>query len=106
MAVRNNPFKPIIKAIPAPLRNRYFLVLALGLAWIIFFDKHDILTQWTLGQTLKELEADKQYYKEQIKQVRNDKKDLETNIEKYAREHYYMKKDDEDVFIFVEEPEK
>ncbi|MFK7808748.1 MAG: septum formation initiator family protein [Saprospiraceae bacterium] len=103
MAVRNNPFKPIVKMIPAPFRNRYFVVLVLSAAWIIFFDKHDVVTQWKLNQSLNELETDKIYYQAQIEQVKKDKKDLETNIEKFAREHYYMKKPSEDVFIFVEE---
>lgn len=103
MAVRNNPFKPILKMIPAPIRNRYFVVLVLGAAWIIFFDKHDVMTQWKLNQSLNELEADKSYYEVQIEQVRKDKGDLENNKEKFAREHYYMKKENEDVFIFVEE---
>ncbi|MFT4663639.1 MAG: cell division protein DivIC [Polaribacter sp.] len=103
MAVRNNPFKPILKMIPAPLRNRYFVVLVLGAAWIIFFDKHDVMTQWKLNQSLNNLEADKSYYKVQIEKVKKDKEDLNTNKEKFAREHYFMKKDKEDVFIFVEE---
>lgn len=103
MAVRNNPFKPVLKMIPAPFRNRYFIVLVLVAAWIIFFDRHDVLTQWKLSQTLKEMEADKLYYHQQIEQVKKDKEDLETNKEKFAREHYYMKKDNEDVFIIVQE---
>jgi cell division protein DivIC len=102
MAVRNNPFKPILNMIPAPMRNRYFMVLALSAAWIIFFDKHDVITQWKLSRSLKEMEVDKSYYQAQIEQVKKDKEDLETNKEKFAREHYFMKKDNEDVFIFVE----
>jgi len=103
MAVRNNPFKPILKLIPGPIRNRYFVVLVLVAAWIIFFDKHDVMTQWKLNQSLNDLEADKSYYKVQIEQVKKDKEDLENNKEKFAREKYFMKKKNEDVFIFVEE---
>jgi len=103
MAVRNNPFKPITRKIPDTLKNKYFLVLVIGAAWMIFFDKHDFLTQWKLNQTLKELEVDKVYYEEKITEVKEDKKDIENNKEKFAREHYYMKKNNEDVFIFVEE---
>jgi len=103
MAVRTNPLKPILKKIPKPVQNRYFVVLVLVTAWIIFFDKHDVMTQWKLNQSLNELEADKSYYEEQIKKVRVDKEDLDNNKEKFAREHYYMKKANEDVFIFVEE---
>ena len=103
MAIRNNPFKPFIKKIPAPLRNSYFLVLVLFFGWLVFFDRHDILTQWRLQQTLHKLEEDKVYYEEKIKEVKKDKEDIENDKEKFAREHYYMKKDNEDVFIIVEE---
>ena len=102
MALRNNPFKPILKKIPAPLQNKYFLVLLFFCAWLVFFDRHDVLTQFKLQQTLNRLEVDKVYYEDKIKQAKKDKKDIEEDKEKFAREHYYMKKDDEDVFIFVE----
>jgi len=105
MAVRNNPFKPITRNIPDTLKNKFFLVLVIGAAWMIFFDKHDFLTQWELNQQLNGLEKDKAYYEEKIKEVKEDKRDIEGNKEKFAREHYYMKKKDEDVFIFVEKEE-
>ncbi|HHS95603.1 MAG TPA: hypothetical protein ENJ45_03360 [Phaeodactylibacter sp.] len=89
--------------IPAPLKNRYFLVLALSTLWIIFFDKHDILTQWELNSSYEKLQSDKAFYKSEIERVKKDKEDLENNIEKFAREHYYMKKKNEDIFIFVKE---
>ena len=105
MAVRNNPFKPIIKQIPAPLRNKYFLVLTVFITWMIFFDKHDVLTQWQLQQTLNKMEQDKVYYKIKIKETWQDKQDIENNKEKFAREHYYLQKDNEDVFIIVDKNE-
>jgi len=105
MAVRNNPFKPITRNIPDTVKNKFFLVLVIGAAWMIFFDKHDFLTQWKLNQSLQELEADKVYYEDKIKEVNEDKRDIESNKEKFAREHYYMKKKNEDVFIFVEKEE-
>jgi len=103
MAIRNNPFRPILKKIPAPFKNKYFLVLIFFMAWMIFIDKHDVLTQIKLQQTLNKLEVDKQYYNDQIEEARQDKKDIELNKEKFAREHYHLQKKDEDVFIFVEE---
>ena len=102
MALRKNPFKPILDKIPAPIRNRYFLVLAFFCFWMIFFDKHDIVTQYRLQDTLNRLEIDRVYYKDKIEEAKKDMKDIEKNKEKFAREHYYMKKDNEDVFIFVE----
>ena len=106
MAVRNNPFKPLIRAIPAPLRNKYFLVLIFFAMWMTFFDKHQFFENWGLSQKEQQMEADRDYYLQQIEQVKADKKDLQLNIEKYAREHYFMKKDNEDVFIFEEKTEE
>ncbi len=105
MAVRNNPFKPITRGIPAPLRNKYFLVLVFFSMWMIFFDKHGLYDNWGLSQKVQQMEADRDYYNEKIKAVKEDRKDLQLNIEKYAREHYFMKKDNEDVFIFEIEKE-
>ena len=106
MAIRNNPFRPIIKKIPAPFRNKYFLTIVLFLAWMIFFDKHDMLTNFKLSQTQKTLEEDLSFYKKNIKETKADRLDLEQNKEKFAREHYYMQKSDEDVFIIVDESKK
>ena len=60
---------------------------------MIFFDKHDILTQWQLQQTLNKMEEDAAYYEEKIQETWQDKQDLENNMEKFAREHYHLQKD-------------
>lgn len=81
------------------MRNRYFLVLALFFAWMVFFDRHDLLTQWKLSQSVKELKVKKAYFSEKIIEAKEDKKEIESNREKFAREKYYMHKKDEEVFI-------
>jgi len=91
----NNP----LNSIPAPMRNRYFLVLALFFAWMVFFDRHDLLTQWKLSKSVEELEVKKAYFSEKIIEAKEDKKEIESNREKFAREKYYMHKKDEEVFI-------
>jgi len=103
MANIKNPFPKLLKQIPAPFKNRYFVVLIIFMAWMIFFDRHDILTQYKLQQTLTRLEVDKEYYQEKIEQAKADRRDIIQNKEKFAREHYHMQKSDEDVFIFVDE---
>jgi len=52
------------------------------------------------------MKSDRDYYIEKIEEVKKDEKDLQLNIEKYGREHYFMKKSNEDVFIFEEETEE
>ena len=103
--IRNNPFKPLIKQIPAPLRNQYFLVLTFFFAWLIFFDKHNFWTQYQLQQSLNKLKADKVFYEQKIEEVKREAEDIARNQEKFAREKYFMKKQNEDVFVIVKEEE-
>lgn len=98
----NNTFQAIRDQVPAPLRNKYFLVLTLFFAWMVFLDRHDIITQWRLQQTVNKLQADKAFYSEKIEEAEQERLELDINDEKFARERYYMKKADEDVFIIEE----
>jgi len=98
-----NPLQSLFGKVPPIVRNRYFLVAVFFFAWMIFMDTHDVFTQWHLQNTKDQLIDDKAYYEKHIKQARADKQDLETNREKFAREKYYMKKSNEEVFVIVEE---
>jgi cell division protein FtsB len=69
---------------------------------MIFLDRHDLVTQWRLQKTVDKLEEDKAFYSEKIEEAEQERLDLDINDEKFAREQYYMKKSDEDVFIIVE----
>ena len=106
MATRTNPFKPILKQIPKPFRNRYFLVLILFIGWLVFFDRHNVWTQIKLQQSLNKLKEDKAFYQDKIEEVQQDRLDIELNPEKFAREKYYMNKKNEDVFLMIREEEQ
>ena len=57
-------------------------------------------------KNLRQLEKDRDYYKERIEEDRRKLNELKTssdNLEKFAREQYFMKKDDEDIYIIVNE---
>ena len=82
------------------LVNKYVIVTAVFFVWLLIFDKHNYVTQRKLAQTIENLEADKQKYLNLIEEVKIEKIDLEKNKEKYAREHYYMHKENEEVFVF------
>lgn len=84
------------------LKNKYFLASAFFIVWMLFFDPKD----WSLINARKnkliELEQSEQHLTQQIEDTRKELGLLKTNaqtIEKYAREKYYMKKDNEDLFI-------
>ena len=69
---------------------------------MLFFDRNDVFTQMERKSELNELKESKAYFEKQIAENRRFSKDLQFNasaIEKYAREKYLMKRDNEDLFI-------
>lgn len=99
MAISSNPWQALWRKLPAPLQNRYYLTLVVFFFILIFIDKHSFWTQWKLHRAQQRLEADKTYYQQKIQEAREEAEDFELTKEKFAREHYYMKKSDEDVYI-------
>ena len=74
-----------------------------------FFDRDDLLSQYRLTQKLKQLRTERNYYQEEIKKSKNDMNELHTNpanLEKFAREKYLMKKDNEEIFVIVKDTVK
>jgi cell division protein FtsB len=70
--------------------------------WILFFDRNDVITQVNRREELNSLQKSKKYYTEQIAQERKVSEELKSDpatIEKYAREKYLMKRDNEELFI-------
>lgn len=98
-----HPFKPFINELPQPFRNKYSLTAILFFVWICLFDRNNLWVQWSLRSSISNLEEEKKNYIKQIKQVKEDRKDLEANKEKFARENYFMHKVDEDVYILSED---
>jgi cell division protein FtsB len=88
------------------LKNKYLLTTIGFLVWISFFDNNDFFSQLEYRNKLHALELDRKYYQEEIKKNHKDMIELMTNpknLEKFAREKYLMKKDNEDVFVIVDE---
>ena len=90
------------RKLPPYIRNRYFLALVGFTVLLVFVDRHDLLTQFRLQSTVERLEDDLDRYDEMIDAAEAEKLDREQNRERFARESYYMQKDDEDVFIIVD----
>jgi cell division protein DivIC len=82
--------------------NRYFLVFFVFLVWVIFIDASSLISQYSGNQKLFELKRERRYYQKEIRKTKAELKELfadEKSLEKFAREHYYMKKDSEDVWL-------
>lgn len=79
--------------------NKYSVAAFLFFTWLVFFDRHNLVTQWKLRKTVSELEESRKEYERLLAIALEEKGNLEKNKEKYAREKYYMHKADEDVYI-------
>ena len=76
---------------------------------MLFFDKNDVFVEAARKRQLRELEESKQFYTDRIKTERKELEQLKSDpgtLEKYAREKYLMKRDNEDLFIVSEKSEK
>lgn len=95
-----------MKRVATVLKNKYLLTIV-GLAvWIAFFDKNDLKTQYELRKDVKLLEEERNYYAKEISGITADSKELTSDpktLEKFAREKYYMKRDNEDIFVIIED---
>jgi cell division protein DivIC len=92
----------ILKNIIRLLKNKYLVVLGVFLAWILFFDSRDILSQMEKRAELNSLLESKRFYQQEINLARKQLADIQNNaaaLEKIAREKYKMKKPNEDLFL-------
>ena len=94
----------IIKLLLLKLKSPFILIGLLFVLWMLFFDSNSYLNHNRLSNDINQLQKDKQHYKEEIK---NDSIALEElsspeGLEKYAREKYHMKKENEEIFLIIE----
>ena len=98
-----------IHNIPKPFKNKYIITLAAFAFWIIFIDDYNLIKQYQLQKDINKLEKQKEYYLSEIEndstelyQIQNNKEEQE----RFAREKFFMKKDNEDVFIIKSEKDE
>lgn len=84
--------------------NKYTISIVAFLVWMIFFDSNSFLTIRDLNQEISHYEKKLGYYQTEYQQNSEFYKRLINNKEekeKFARENYFMKKSDEEIFILV-----
>ena len=92
-----------MKKVFSLLTNKFILTLAGFLAWMIYFDQNDWMAQQARKQELKGLNDNITYLDKEIGRMEKALDGMNNDpkvLEKYAREQYRMKKDDEDVYVF------
>ena len=97
--------KEFYKKIPSVLKNKYFIVGFLFIIWIVFLDENNLVL---LNQQQSNLEKNQEIIdsleneisemEDKLERLNNDQKELE----KFARENFLMKKENEDIIIIRE----
>ena len=81
--------------------NRYIIILIIFTVWMLFFDENSYLVHKEFDKEIEELEVAIDFYKKKIEEDKLTIKTLEDSlqIEKFAREKYLMKRENEDIYI-------
>ena len=97
---------PKFQAIKLPnfVKNKFFIAFAAFAIWLCFLDKTNLMYQYQFRSEELKLESQKEFFIKEIRQTKEEQQELLSSPEKqekFAREKYLMKKDDEDLFILV-----
>jgi cell division protein DivIC len=98
--------KSILKILIRIFRNKYILTLLVFIVWLLIFDRNNLIDRVKYLRALNEMEAQKIYYIEKISHDSARLNELKTdadNLEKFAREQYLMKKENEEIFVITDE---
>lgn len=81
--------------------NVYVMILIPFLIWMFFFDENSYLVHEKFDREIEDLENTISFYKEKIKQDKATIEKLQDSLEleRFAREKYLMKKENEEIFI-------
>lgn len=97
--------KLLVKILIRIFSKKYLLASVIFIIWLILFDGNNLIDRISALRKLHQLERDKKYYTEKIKSDSKKLEELKTNndnLEKFAREQYLMKKDNEEIFIIID----
>lgn len=90
----------------AMMPNKYLVVLVAYISYMFFFDSNDFRSQIKLWSEVNSLKKEKKLLQKNLKEVSEERQQLfsdKKSLERFARERYLMKREDETVFVIVEE---
>lgn len=90
-------------------KYKFYLLALFAFVWMLIFDSNNFIDLIQLNYEIKDLRSKKEYYTDEINKANKMYFELFTNnrnLEKFAREKYLMKKDNEDIFIIREKSKK
>ena len=97
MTLKQLKNKPFVKFIT----NIYVIIISIFLVWMVFFDENSFLNHREFDKEIEKLNREKEYYKSEIEQDKEliEKLENKEDLEKFAREQYKMKKENEEIYL-------
>jgi cell division protein FtsB len=86
------------------IRYRYWILFGFFALWMLFFDSNNVFYRISIGNDISELQEMRDLHVKEIARLQREKTELfgnMRNIEKFAREKYLMKRDNEDLFVII-----
>jgi hypothetical protein len=94
------------KKIARILKNKYFIAVLAFVIWMLFFDRNSMMYRYQQSRILEKHQQQRDFYLSEIEKDSIALHELSSdtqNLIRFAREKYLMKKDDEDIFVIIEE---
>lgn len=88
------------------VKNKYLLAFIAFVVWMCFFDRYDVSTQHSYYSQKQNLQEQKHFYESEIDRIEKAIYNIQYNpneIQRVAREKFKMKKNNEDIYVIVDE---
>lgn len=92
-----------MKKILRIITNKYLLTAVVFVVWVGFFDSNDWSSQMRRKKEVEDTKNNISYLRKEIAKMKHERDGIKNNpavLERFAREHYHLKKENEDVFVF------
>lgn len=86
------------------IRYRYWILFGAFVLWMTFFDSNNLFYRLQINRDIAALEKMKRVYVNNLEELNRQREELKSgdrNLEKFARDKYRMKRDNEDIFVIV-----
>lgn len=86
------------------IKNKFFLLSVGFVVWVLFFDPKNLTDWYRVHRNVVEQERQIKYYSKEILTIDKKFNELNSNLdslEKFAREQYYFKRGDEEIFVIA-----
>ncbi len=93
--------KTIKERIPSFLKNKWAISFSVLFVWVLFFEDVNLFSLYNTNRKINSLEKDWIFKENRINKAEKKKALILSNPEKYARETFWMKKSDEELFIIA-----